>query len=116
MAMKKLYKIERIGAYRFADLPKGDLCVLSINPYNGNVLLKLCNRPLSGRFAFSIMSHIVEVCSRLAVNGSDDPLSDLLAMDENGRGELFSTVIEARKVKRPAVKVLSYGMKVNKAS
>lgn len=90
MAQHFLYSYPDFGGYDFAELPKGAMLQLSMNPYNGKAFVRMGKHATSCRIALDIMRDLVAACGELERSGSVDPLRDLLLkVDGSGWNSLF---------------------------
>lgn len=97
-----------LDGYEFADLPKGEMVSIAINPFNGKVFVTLGNDAETSNLALQIMNRIVEACRVLEGKGSDDPLSDLMGKTCEQVGEILESNEEGTEEKRFSGSVIDW--------
>lgn len=115
MTLHHVFDYERMGEYRFEELPKGYVFTVSINPYTGRVFLDFEKHESSTEIGLDVMRRIMEGCDFLERNGSFDPLRDYARLSETGElSEMLAdaareniTAFEGRK--RESLQVVASG-------
>ena len=95
MTLHHVFDYERMGEYRFEELPKGYVFTASINPYTGRVFLDFEKHETSTEIGLDVMRRIMEGCDFLQRNGSLDPLRDYARLSETG--ELSEMIADAAR-------------------
>ena len=97
--MYKLFNLNDFDKYDFGQLPKGRMLEISMNPYNGNVFLKLDKHEESGVIAYQILKQIVDSCEKLELLGFDEPLLEYCKFSDAGQIDRFVGAVVRPNVK-----------------
>ena len=76
MASVQIFEYEHLNDFQFAELPKGNMLELAMNPYSGKVFMHVGKQSGAASVALDVMREIVAACDVLQETGSLDPLHD----------------------------------------
>lgn len=96
MRSVQVFKYASLDDYSFEELPKGNVVEIAMNPYNGNVFVKLGNRAASAEVALDVMRELlrgVDAYGRRAM--VDIPSDALRSLLRECDGDNWETLTKA---------------------